>query len=299
MPLRGPSPLFASPDAFMNDAVIIPVCTRAMLPSVAERICWNCDAASASTSAGFPSTSPRSGLLGFVTSRSQPATTAINPAAVRDRRNRICRSPLRMRSEGRAEHERERAQLREREGIDGVDQAAARLSARAANTDLRIEAGVIGPGLDVPADQADRPVTEAADLTDVVRCRDLAQLDEARVLCRPVVRRKDVVEAADTVVVAAGSGACTVEVADRLRRLDAGVALIDLVAEEVQVGPVPALVPHVTPERAFDQTVHRQTSVLDRVRHADAIVRQRIADRQTQRRAVLVADQDRHAPRRL
>src|SRR5690606_16201718 len=304
IPLRGPSPLLASPDAFSKAAVIIPVWTRAMLPSVAEMICWNWDEARPSTSDGRARMRSRSGSFGLVTSRTslQPAALTRSAAAASVRIRCMIYALLGsrvFRSEARADDERECPQLRERERIHRVDQTASRGTAGVACTHLRIEAQVIGPRLQVAADHTDRPVTEVCDPADVVGQRQLAELHETRVLDHAVVRPEDVVEAADAVRVAARPGACTVVVADRLCGLDALAALVDVVRQEVEVGPVTALVPHALTECTLDECVEREALPAQRVRHAETVVRQRVTERQDGRRAILLADQDRHAPRRL
>src|SRR5690606_36572643 len=148
-------------------------------------------------------------------------------------------------SESRADRERDRPRLRERERVDRVDQTAAGSAAGAPDPDLRVEPAAVGPGLQVPADHAHGPIAEP-DATEPVRQGDLPQLHEARVLRRAVVRCQDVVEAADAAA-AAGPRARAVVVAHGLRGLDRLAALIHLVREEVQVGPVLALVPHALP----------------------------------------------------
>src|SRR5690606_31349823 len=143
-----------------------------------------------------------------------------------------------------------RAQLRERERVDRVDDPVPRGAARRTNPDLRVEARVVRPRLQVAPDHADRPVAEAGQTPDLVRGLELTELDEARVLDEPVVRAENVVEPTDTVRVAARPRARTVEVADRLGRLDRLAGLVDVTRQEVEVRPVTALVPHVAAERA-------------------------------------------------
>src|SRR5690606_4045862 len=209
-----------------------------MSPIVAMMIAPNCAEARPSTSAGLPSVFSRSGWLMFATPRDsslQPWSETTNAIPARDETSRqsICKAPSRQGSESRADRERNRPLLRERERVERVDQTTAGRATRAPDADLGVEAAVVGPGLQVPANQGQGPVAERRHAAQPIRQGDFAQLHEARVLRRAVVRRQDVVDPSDAAA-APGPGARAVVVANGLRLLDRLVALIQLMREEVQ-----------------------------------------------------------------
>src|SRR5256885_7511344 len=222
---RGPIAKFASDDTFSipmtwscgwrasfappvrtSAPPIVPAWTRAYVL-----------ATSCSRSAALPNTRPRSGLLGLVTfSGSQAARASVTAQHRTQRNSRI--SPL---LEARRDPDREGAQVRDRERVDGVHRTGCRLTAGAApgeiglgreraEPDLRIEAPVAGDGEEVAPHEADAPIPHATHGPEVVGDHQLAQLRVARVLDREIVRPEDIGQAAETRRVVRRRGAVVV-----------------------------------------------------------------------------------------
>src|SRR5687768_12520988 len=223
-------------------------------------------------SLGLASTRSVSGWLGFCTPSSHaPRPRATVAAAVRIR----CRIMSDWLLEARGDGEREGPERREAERIDLVDETGAALVGAAGCSGFRIEAGVVGDGPQVPADDTEREVTDSADVAELVRHAELAELDERPILHDVVVRAEHVVEPARAGALARTR---TPLVAHRLRGLDRTIRLIEVRGTEIEEPPALALVIDVVAHRALEQAVDAELLVVDGVAVPEPEIGEGVAD---------------------
>src|SRR5258705_393037 len=115
-------------------------------------------------------------------------------------------------SEARGQADGERPQIREHEGVDGIERPRlpALVVVVAGDPDLRVETAVARERHQVARGGADVPVPTAADAPDMVGHGELTQFRVARVLHAEIVGSQNVVEPAKTAAIIGRRGAVVV-----------------------------------------------------------------------------------------